>query len=368
MNIFPFRAAFPKVDLIKSPKSFFSNIKYQFREYRKSGFYNDSEKSGLYIYQVHSAHGKHTGLICCTDIKDLADGVVLKHEKTLASKEQQMMHLLLQRKALVKPVLLAYHSVGKINNIIKDHIKSNKPKLDVTFDDKIERHIVWPITEKAIITKLTKLFSKVPKSYIGDGHHRTTTIALLSQSKDIGSDAQKYAQLLTAYFPFSELEILDYNRVVDIDEIIKGTQFIAQLSKYFDIVKLSKASKPSEKHAVSMYIEKAWYMLKWKKEYLIDQKGKGPVLDSALINKYVFGKILGIKDVRVDQRIKYYGGLEPMKKLTKQANRSKLGVAFCIMPVTSKELTEIADKGQTLPPKSTWFEPRLVSGIIAKDL
>ncbi len=368
MNIFPFRAAFPKVELITSPKSFFSNIKNQFREYRKSGFYDDSDKPGIYVYQVHSAHGKHTGIICCTNVQDLSDGILLKHEKTLASKEQQMMHLLLQRRALVKPVLLAYQSVGKINNIIKNHIKNNKAKVDITFEDKVERHIVWPITEKAVITKLTKLFSKVSKSYIGDGHHRTTTIALLSKSVELGDEAQKYSQLLTAYFPFSELQILDYNRVVDISEIIKGTEFMAQLSKYFDIEKLTKATKPTQKHTITIYIEKIWYKLSWKNEYLQAQKDGGPILDSTLINKYVFGKILGIKDVRMDQRIKYYSGLESMRKITKQVNRSQLGVAFCIMPVKAKELTDIADKGQTLPPKSTWFEPRLVSGIVAKDL
>ena len=203
MNIFPFNAAFPKVDLITSPKSFFSNIKYQYREYRRSGFYEDAPKKGLYVYQVHGAHGKHTGLICSTNVSDLTDGIVLKHEKTLASKEQQMMHLLLKRKALVKPVLLAYHSVNKIDKILNDHIDNNEPIVDVTFKEKKERHFVWAITAKGMIAKLTKLFASVPKSYIGDGHHRTTTVALLNQSQDLGDDAKKYSRLLTAYFPVS---------------------------------------------------------------------------------------------------------------------------------------------------------------------
>jgi uncharacterized protein (DUF1015 family) len=368
MNILPFKAAFPKVDLITSPKAFFSNIKFQYREYRRSGFYDRLEKEAVYIYQVHSAHGKHTGIICNTDVKCMKKGEILKHEKTLASKEQQMMHLLLKRKALVKPVLLAYNPVPKINTIIKDHIKKNEPNVDVLFDDKIERHIIWAVHEQDKISKLQKLFAKVPSSYIGDGHHRSTTIALLSRSKDLGEEARKYDQLLTAYFPFNELEILDYNRVVDINEIMEGTLFMAQLSKYFDIEKMNKAAKPKQKHVVTMYIKNSWYKLKWKEEYLSTKNTKGPLLDSALLNQYVFGKILGIKDVRVDSRIKYYSGLESLKKIPKQVNRTPLSVGFCIRSVTAKELTDIADKGQTLPPKSTWFEPRLVSGILTKDL
>jgi uncharacterized protein (DUF1015 family) len=368
MNIFPFNAAFPKVDLITSPSSFFSNIKHQYREYRRSGFYEDILDQGLYIYQIHRAHGKHRGLICSTAIADLKDGLVLKHEKTLASKEQQMMHLLLKRKAFVKPVLLAYHSVAKIDKILDNHIAGNDPMLDVTFKDKKERHIVWAITEKPVVAKLIKLFASVSKSYIGDGHHRTTTVALLNQSTDLGDDAKKYARLLTAYFPFSELQILDYNRVIDIAEIMSGIKFMALMSKYFVIKKVLKASKPKEKHVITMYIDEQWYKLKWRSKYIDEKKHDGLVLDSALINKYVFGKILGIEDVRVDQRIKYYSGLEPYRKIMKQVNRSELGVGFFILPVAPEELTKISDKGQVLPPKSTWFEPRLVSGIVAKDL
>lgn len=368
MNIVPFKAAFPKVDLITSPKSFFANIKFQFREYRKSGFYDESNKEGLYVYQITNKYGKHLGLICCTEVADMKSGKVLKHEKTLASKEQQMMHLLLQRKALVKPVLLAYKPVVKVQNLLKAHIKNHKPRVDVTFENNTERHIVWSITEKDLINKLVKLFSKIPKSYIGDGHHRSTTVALLNASKDLGEEAKKYNQLLTAYFPFSELHIFDFNRAVDIGEIMTGSSFIAELSTYFNIEKLDKEAKPSKKHTVTMYLEKQWYLLSWKSKILTAKKDKNPILDAALINKNIFGKILGIKDVRVDQRIKYYGGVEPIKKIVKHADRCALGVGICIYPVSPKQLTGMADQHQTLPPKSTWFEPRLVSGIIAKDL
>lgn len=367
MKIIPFKAAFPKVELITSPDSFFSNIKYQYREYRKSGFYQDSEDAGLYVYQIINAYGKHTGLICNTDVSDLKKGFVLKHEKTLASKEQQMMHLILQRKALVKPVLLGYNPIDKIQAYLKSITKKSKPFVEIKFEDGTV-HMIWNVEKLEAISKIVKSFSKLKSAYIGDGHHRTTTVALLSASKNLGSDAKKYSQLLTAYFPFKELKIFDFNRVVDITDVMPSSRFMALLSTYFDITPLKKAQKPTSKHMLTFFIDSIWYKMKWKKKY-IDVKNKSQIiLDSALINKYIFGKILGINDVRIDSRIKYFGGTSPMRKLIKQAQKYGVGVGICIFPVDAKELTTIADQKKTLPPKSTWFEPRLVSGIVTKDL
>lgn len=367
MNIYPFKAAFPKVDLITSPRSFFSNIKFQYREYRKSGFYTNVGDSGVYIYQITTQYGKHTGLVCCTDVNDLKKGKIVKHEKTLASKEQQMMHLLLQRKALVKPVLLGFNPVDKIETVLKQVTKKQKSKVCITFEDDNSSHEIWHITDETLLQKIQKSFEKLKCAYIGDGHHRTTTIALLSKSKDLGPDAMKYDQLLTAYFPFKELDIFDFNRVVDISDIMTSSQFMACLSTYLEIEILDKAQKPKSKHSITMLLDDVWYRLKWKKKWL-QSKGKHIVLDSALINKYIFGKILKINDVRLDSRIKYYGGTAPLRKLVKQTEKFQTGVGFCIYPVKPKELTEMADLGKTLPPKSTWFEPRLISGIITKDL
>lgn len=368
MKIAPFKAAFPKVDLITSPDSFFSSIKFQYREYRKSGFYTETENTGLYIYQINNAFGKHTGLICCTEVSDLKKGKVLMHEKTLATKEQQMMHLLLQRKALVKPVLLGYKPIDKIQAFLKGITKNQKPCVEIKFDDGTQTHLLWNIKDTRAIEKIVNSFSKLKKAYIGDGHHRTTTVALLNASKDLGSDAKKYSQLLTAYFPFNELHIFDFNRAVEISEIMSSSQFIAEISVYFDISVLSKPQKPKAKYTVTVLVDDVWYKLKWKKKYIETSRKTPIILDAALINKYIFEKILGIKDIRVDSRIKYFGGSVPLKKIIKQTQKFKSGVGICIYAVAAEELTAIADKKKTLPPKSTWFEPRLISGIITKDL
>jgi uncharacterized protein (DUF1015 family) len=366
MNISAFKAVFPKVDLIKSPDSFFSNIKYQYNEYRNSGFYIPEKKEGIYIYQIKTKKSSYTGFLCCTDIDDLRKQKVLKHEQTLAAKEQQMMHLLLQRKALVKPVLLGYKSFNGVEKIIKSTTEKEKAVFKIEFENN-EIHSIWRITSKKIINEIVDKFKNLESSYIADGHHRSTTVLLLNSSKDLGKESKKYNQLLTAYFPFEELEICDYNRVVDIADIMPTSQFIAELSQYYDINLSPKAVKPKSKHELSFYIDKRWYLMTWKKPYLKSEKDS-IILDSAMINEYVFDKILGIKDIRIDTRISYYAGTEGLAKIVKHADKRGVGIGICIYPVSVDELTELADQNKTLPPKSTWFLPRLKSGIIAKDL
>ncbi|NNE25801.1 MAG: DUF1015 domain-containing protein [Saprospiraceae bacterium] len=366
MNIKAFKAVFPKVDLITSPSSFFSNIKYQYTEYRESGFYSPVDEPTIYVYQIKTKLSLHTGLLCCTDVDELRKHKLLKHEKTLAAKEQQMMHLFLQRKALVKPVLLGYKPFNGVEEELKTWAKRKKPTVKIAFPDK-EEHRIWKIDDPKKVDLIIKKFKELDKAYIGDGHHRSTTCLLLNSSKDLGEDAHKYDQLLTAYFPFNELRIWDYNRIVDIADIMPTSQFVALLSQYFKITRSRKAIKPSRKHQVSFYIDGVWYLMEWKAKYL--SKGRFPVvLDTALINYYIFEKILKIKDIRLDTRISYYSGTDSLAKIVRHTHRRKAGVAICIYPVSDKELTEVADSGQTLPPKSTWFVPRLKSGIIAKDL
>ena len=366
MKIYPFKGSHPKIELITSPKSFFSTIKMEYREYKENNIYNDLDDTGFFVYQIKSELRSHTGLLCLTDVKEIKNNRVLKHEKTLAAKEQQMMHLLLQRKALVKPVLLGFHSNKTINDILAKTTKKT-PLLSFSFKSDSEEHLVWQIKDKSLVNNLLTAFGKINKAYIGDGHHRSATIKLLSESKQFGSEAKKYKQFYTAYFPFDQLQICDYNRVVDISDITTLPEFIIGLSKYFDFQKLKLADKPKKKHQLTFYIDGLWYKASWKEKYTKKKKSQ-VLLDSALVNKYVFGELLGIKDVRVDTRISYFGGTQPLEKIENSADKKVNGIGICIYPVTVKELTALADKKQTLPPKSTWFLPRLKSGIITKDL
>ena len=367
MNVSPFKAAYPRTELITSPSSFFSTIKHQYIEYRDNGIFRDNTEVGYYVLRIKSEIGTHVGILAMTDIKEMAKYNVLKHEKTLASKEQSMMHLLLQRKALVKPVLLGYKPNANLAAVVKKYTKK-KPLLKIDFEEDKEVHTIWAISDPMHVESISKAFAKVKKAYIGDGHHRSTTIQLLSKTKQLGKEAKKYSHLYTAYFPFDQLQICDYNRMVDISEIMSLPEFIIALSKYFDMEKIEGPVKPHKKHMLTVYMDGHWYAMIWKKKFLKKSKNTPVLLDSALVNKYIFEDILCIADVRTDTRINYYGGTQPLNKIVNSANKKRLGIGICIPPVTVKELTAIADRKQTLPPKSTWFLPRLKSGILTIDL
>ena len=367
MNISPFLASYPREELITSPSSFFSSIKYNYNEYRVNGIFKEFEDAGYFAYRIILNGQPHTGLLTMTDIKEMKNKRVLKHEKTLAAKEQQMMHRILQTKALVKPVLLTYKPIKAVESIIAK-IAKKKPLINIHFDTDDESHQIWPITDPDAVATITKAFEKVKKAYIGDGHHRSATVQLLSNTKELGKEAKKFKRLYTAYFPFDQVMICDYNRVVDISEITSLSEFIIGLSKYFEIESLSKEAKPQKKHHVTFYIDNKWYLMKWKKKYIVKRNAKKVLLDSALINKHVFEEILGIADVRDDTRIKYFGGTLPLNRIELSCQKRLIGIGICIYPVSVKELTATADQNQTLPPKSTWFLPRLRSGILAKNL
>lgn len=367
MHISPFIASYPREELITSPASFFSSIKYNYNEYRVNGIYKEFEDAGYYAYRITTGGKSQTGLLTMTEVKELKNKRVLKHEKTLAAKEQQMMHRLLQTKALVKPVLLTYKPVKAIEAILAK-VTKKKSEINIYFETEDESHQIWPIRDAKTIESITKTFAKVGKAYIGDGHHRTTTMQLLSKTKELGKEAKKFKRLYTAYFTYDQVTICDYNRVVDISEITSLPEFIVSLSEYFDMELLSEAAKPQSKHHVTFYIDNKWYLMKWKKKYLVKRGKQKVLLDSALINKHVFEEILGIADVRDDTRIKYFGGTLPLKKIEMSSQKRTIGIGICIYPVSVKELTAIADQNQTLPPKSTWFLPRLKSGILAKNL
>ncbi len=368
MNVSAFKAVYPKVDLITSPSSFFASIKYQYREYSSSGVYSKTNGEGYYIYRIKTQFGHHTGVICATAVDDFNNKKILPHERTLAMKEQQMMHLLLKRKALVKPVLLGYYPIDDLHLKINRHIQNLEPMVHVIFDKVEEEHTIWSVHDNAFMSEIHDSLSKLNTAYIGDGHHRTTTISLLNASTELGNEAEKYKNLLTVYFPFSQLNIWDFNRVVDISEIMSSSFFMAKLSKYFRIKPIRKFRKPEVKHELVLCIDEKWYSMKWKSKYTSVTDNTGVLLDSDLINKSVFQEILKIEDVRSDTRIKYFGGTEPLDKIKRHMKKFKNGVALFIYPVAIEELTLVADQNQTLPPKSTWFLPRLKSGIIAKEL
>lgn len=367
MHIQPFKAVFPNLDYITSPDTFFGNVKEEYRQYYKSGFFNQVPTPGLYIYQILTDGKGYTGLIACTDIRDYLEGHIKKHENTLAEKEQQQMDLLLNRKAMVKPVLLTYPPVEAIEAFLFDYIDSHAPFLSVHFENDGQTHLFWEVTEANQIQLIQALFERyVPSTYIADGHHRTSTMALLfKRMKKKGAD-NPFDRILVALFATSELEIHDYNRIVEGFNDCTLSRFMARLSQVAEIEVLDGPARPAQKHEIVLFINREWYSFRWKDRILQRYEKEPILLDVHLLNELILEDILGIQDIRTDQRVRYIEGKQGLEGFTERVGKSEDRMGFFLYPVSMQDFLDVSDADQVLPPKSTWFEPRMRNGLIVQ--
>jgi len=369
MKIFPFRPWYPDFDLIASADSFFGSVREEYVAYKKAGFFNRSSEAALFFYQIKSDVRTYTGLMCCTSIEEYERGNILKHEGTLSAREQKMIQLLVQRKAMVKPVMLVYQKVKAINKLITGYIQNHPPFYSTYFELDKQEHLLWKITDKELIIKVRELFDKrVQSAYIADGHHRTTTVSLLNERLKNRIDAGNYEQMMVVLFGSDQLELLEYNRVVEGLKDCTPTLFMAQLANLFDIEILEEGRKPAQKHQITLYINREWYLLSWKKSVLREYKSKKIILDAALLNEKVLKGILNIKNIRFDHRITYVPGSKGLRGLEKTTKQNDDRIGFYLYPVQLSELMILADQHMLLPPKSTYFEPRIKNGLLIKSL
>ncbi len=371
MKIRPFQALYPNLDFVASPDSFCLDAKTAFQEFVQNGLVAKTAQDALYILQIERPGGHlHTGLVACNALSDFYEGKIKKHENTLSEKEQSQMQLFLRWHAILKPVLLVYRKVDAINEWILAFAQKNAPFFEVHFEKDDQIHRAWTITDGRDIRDLQALFAEnVPETYIADGHHRTTTVALLHERlKDKNSDFN-FSELFCAYFPSDQMEILDYNRAVEgLLKDVSPMRFMAQLAEIFDIEFMEKAGPPRRKHELTMCAGKEWFRLKWRKNVLEKHKKDVATLDATLLNRYVLEEILKIKDVRTDTRISYIEGSKGPAGVEDAVGTSGRRIGFMLFPVTLDDLMSLADAGQVLPPKSTYFEPRLRSGLIVKEI
>lgn len=370
MRIKPFQAVYPNLDYITSASSFFETVKTEYNDYYNSGFFYKTNKDSVYIYQIQKKSRNYLGIIACADIRDYIEENIKRHENTLPTKEQKQIQLLLRRKATVKPILLTYPQVPEIGEWITYNLEGKKPFFEVEFEEAKQKHVFWEVKDEKQIQLICQLFAeKVPTTYIADGHHRTSSIALLNNRGKLSGNGKPYDTLLTAFFPSTELEILDFNRIIEGLEDITLSTFMAKISQLFDIEVLEKAEKPQQKHEITMFVNKEWFKLKWRKEVL-DEYGdshREMLLDANLLNEKVMGDILGIPDVRTDPRITYVEGPKGLEGIRKKTIKKSDSVAFCLYPVQLEDLLAVSDAGRVMPPKSTWFEPRIKNGLIVQE-
>ncbi|MEO0341005.1 MAG: DUF1015 family protein, partial [Bacteroidota bacterium] len=302
----------------------------------------------------------YTGIIAVVDMAVSGTNEIIPHEKTLAKKEQRQITLLLKRKATVKPVLLTYPPVDQIS-FLQHQLSQGEPHISVYFQDQQERHSLWSIYDANAQEKLRDLFFRfVPKTYIADGHHRCATAKKLSN----GNQNSPYSKVLCGLFPSTELEIHDFNRVVDAFTSCSPTYFMARLSQYCDIKPIESAYKPKQKHELLLLVQQEWYQLRWK-SFILDQVGyKGDVLDTQLINDIILHQILGIRNVSSNPRVRYIEGPKGLQGVYATTQEQPYRIGLVMYPIQAEELFRLTSANTILPAKSTWFEPRLKNGIV----
>ena len=317
------------------------------------------EKPCYYIYQLVMNGKSQTGLVCVSSIEDYFNDVIKKHELTRPEKEKDRIDHMRTIRAQTGNVFMAYRDVMEINALINGWKAKNTPEYDFTANDGI-KHTVWVINRDDVINSITNLFAtKVPNTYIADGHHRAASAAKVSKQLPDSEDAKFF---LTTIFPESQLAILDYNRVVKDLNDLATEEFIGALQEDFMITYSPEPVKPAVLHEFGMYLGDEWYILTAREgTYRNDPIG---VLDVSILQKNVLDKILDIDDPRTDIRVDFVGGIRGLEELEKRVNSGEMAAAFSLYPVTLQQLFAIADSGKVMPPKSTWFEPKLRDGLL----
>jgi len=367
MNIYPFKASYPNTDLIASPESFFDTVSAEFVNFRHAGFFASKAEKALFIYRIKGAK-TFTGIIASNDIEDIDNKKILGHENTLTDKEQAMLQLMLSRKAMIKPVLLAYENKAKIDTFIAQYVARNQPFFDIELPLDSEQHSIWDVSNTEDIQLLQELFKQeVPTSYIADGHHRAAITAKLVKKNYLHDDNIVHPGLLCVFFPFKDLEILDYNRVIDLSGKMSKLHFMAKISHFVDIKPINKPNKPNKKHQMTMILDHEWFSLTWKKKLLKSSRNIEVLLDVDLFNIHILKDVVNIKDIKTATDVMYVEGISGLDKMEEKLRKSADYVGFCLYPVSKDDMIKISDAGDVLPPKSTWFEPRIKNGLIIKE-
>jgi uncharacterized protein (DUF1015 family) len=322
----------------------------------------------FYIYRLTMDGREQTGIVGCCHYQEYFDGHIKKHELTRTAKENDRVRHVETQNANAEPVFFSYRGLDSINQVIKNATQSD-PVYDFIADDGI-RHELWVIDDESSISRIENDFKSVPDLYVADGHHRTAAAARVGQQKKDNNPnhdgTEEYNFFMAVLFSDDQLKIFDYNRVVQDLNGMSTDQFKDQLQLIFEISDLESAQSPSIKGVFSMYLDKKWYRLNPKEVVSSDNPKEN--LDVTLLSEKVLDPILGIQDLRKDTRIDFVGGIRGLSELERRVDSGEMAVAFALFPVSMTELLAIADAGEIMPPKTTWFEPKLRSGLFIHEL
>lgn len=323
------------------------------------GILFSENKPCYYIYELEMDERSQVGLVCCSSVLDYENGLIKKHEFTRPEKEQDRINHIKSTEAQTGNVFLAYRDVDEINTIINKWKGSKTPVYDFTADDLI-RHTIWIINDEKIIDRITEIFKEdVPCTYIADGHHR---VASAAKVKYMLPDHEEAGHFLCTLFPASQLQILDYNRVLKDLNGWTPEEILDKLKDTFSITKKVQTYKPEKLHHFGMYLSSQWYeLVAVDGSYATDPVG---ILDISILQENILEPVFGIHDQRTDPRIDFVGGIRGMEELEKLVDSGEAAIAFSVYPVAIEQLFDIADSSNVMPPKSTWFEPKLRDGLL----
>lgn len=328
------------------------------RMLKENVFFQDKQPC-YYIYMLVMNGRTQTGLVCVSSVEDYEQDKIKKHEFTRPEKEKDRIDHMHTLRAQTGNVFLAYRDTPSVHKLIETWKKLYSPIYDLVTKDQVE-HTIWCINDQSIIDKITEAFkNEVPCTYIADGHHRAASAAKVAAANPSNEDAQYF---LTTLFPSSQLAILDYNRVIKDLNGHTVDSLLQNLENNFSITPASAAVKPTKLHQFGMYLQGKWYSLEAKQgTYTEDPIG---ILDVSIFTALILKKEFGIEDQRTDKRIDFVGGIRGLQELEKRVDSGEMKVAFSFYPVSIEQLFAIADSGQVMPPKSTWFEPKLGDGFL----
>jgi uncharacterized protein (DUF1015 family) len=346
-------------------------VKAQYLQFLKEDVFISDTQPSYYIYQQFKEGNAYTGIIGCSSIDDYFNGVIKIHEQTLTEREQKLMEYLEVCDFNAEPVLFSYPNDAVIDEITARIMLKNEPVYDFTTTDRV-RHKLWLLNDEKQVKEIEERFAGISAVYIADGHHRSASSALLGASRRKMNPAytgqEAYNFYLGVFFPETQLKIFDFNRVVKDLNGMDSAAFLNRLiDKFIITLKGEEEYKPTHKHNFSMYLDGKWYSLDAKKEIIQNEEPVGS-LDASILSEHILAPILNIHDLKTDKRIGFVSGIKGMKELRNQVDKWGFKVAFGLYPVEMEQLKQIADTNNIMPPKTTWVEPKMRSGLVIYSL
>lgn len=342
-----------------------------YTNFKKNKWLLKDEKPMYYVYAQTMNGRTQYGLVVGASVEEYMNGQIKKHELTRKDKEEDRMKHVRVNNANIEPVFLTYPHNAEIDSLVAEIITS-EPEYDFVADFDGFGHQLWVIDDDKKIEKITELFAQIPALYIADGHHRSAAAALVGNEKKNENPnhtgEEEYNYYMAVCFPDNQLNIIDYNRLVKDLNDLTDEEFLQQLEEHFEIIEKGKEIyKPTKLHNFSLYLSGKWYSLT-AKEGTYDDNNPIGVLDVTISSDLILDKILGIKDLRTDKRIDFVGGIRGLGELQNRVDSGEMKMALALYPVSMQQLLDISDTGNIMPPKTTWFEPKLRSGLIIHDL